>query len=201
VRAKCSRHLHELTISKKNWVSKSVYSEHSAEPQNVEHGLLFNHLTGRRVWESRIRMLILHSHILAKDYTWDGYNSVRKLIQSESWFSQKANSAFSYWISILKMTSGMGTIPNILQSLTMSNMVDFRTIQRNGWQNALTGWRRLIGSRIFIGHFPQKWPIFSGSFVENDLKLRGSYESSPPCTKDPKAPSLSTSRPDQTQSW
>ena len=47
-----------------------------------------------------------------------------------------------------------------------------------GTRTSATVWHK---NTKFVGHFLQKWPIFSGSFVENDLQLRGSYGSSPPC--------------------
>ena len=39
----------------------------------------------------------------------------------------------------------------------------------------------LIGCLIFIGHFPQQNTIICGSFAKNDMQLKASYDSTPPC--------------------
>ena len=46
-----------------------------------------------------------------------------------------------------------------------------------------TVWCRIIGCPIFVGHFPQKIPVISGSFAKNYLQLKASYGSSPLCTR------------------
>jgi len=48
-------------------------------------------------------------------------------------------------------------------------------------EHAPTGWRRPIGCLVFIGHFPQKSPIISGSFAETDLQIKAFNAFLSPC--------------------
>ena len=43
-------------------------------------------------------------------------------------------------------------------------------------------WQTPIRCLIFKGHFPQKSPVLSGSFAENDLQLKASFGSVLLCT-------------------
>ena len=44
-----------------------------------------------------------------------------------------------------------------------------------------TVWGGCIGCLVFIGHFPQKSPVISGSFAERDLQVEASYALLPLC--------------------
>ena len=63
-------------------------------------------------------------------------------------------------------------------------MLTHMCVYRCKYTQSYTGWQRLIGCLVFIGHFPQKSPIISGSFAKHYLQLKVFYGSSPPCANN-----------------
>ena len=63
---------------------------------------------------------------------------------------------------------------------TLLPLVSGSTFQKSILLSFGIGCRGCAGFLIFIGHFPSKSPMISGSFAE-DLQLKASNASSPPC--------------------
>jgi len=109
-------------------------------------------------------------------------NFYRTAVVGSRWRVEILNRKAANFDSRISMLEFLFSI-SILESLSEKSFSKQSVSDRIFCVNSLhTGWRRPIECLIFIGHFSQKSPIISDSFPKNNLQLKASNGSSPPCS-------------------